>query len=232
MKVALLADIHGNAGALDAVLHAARAAGAARLLVAGDLVGYYYAPRRVLELLDDWQWDCVRGNHEDMLKSWRRDEDRERIRRKYGSGLEIACEQLNSDALDMLESLPHPLTLEVAGESATICHGAPWDLDEYVYPDAPEEKSTLLAGHGGALVVYGHTHYPVVWRVDGTIVVNPGSVGQARDRIPGACWAMWDTDDGSVVLGRETYDVSEVRAEARRRDPALPYLADVLTRTH
>lgn len=231
MKVALLADIHGNADALEAVLHAAEADGATRLLVAGDLVGYYYEPRRVLDLLHAWQWDCVRGNHEEMLRSWRNHEDRAGIRRKYGSGLAVVCEQLTLADLDLLQSLPHPLSLQVDGKSALICHGSPWDLNEYVYPDAPKSKSRTMASDGGMLVMYGHTHYPVVWQSGQTIVVNPGSVGQTRDGVPGACWAMWDTGDLSVTLRREAYDASKAQAQARKRDPALPYLADVLTRT-
>ena len=55
MRVALLGDVHGNELALAAVLEAARAAGAQALLVTGDLVGYYFAPDRVLELLRGWQ---------------------------------------------------------------------------------------------------------------------------------------------------------------------------------
>jgi hypothetical protein len=47
----------------------------------------------------------------------------------------------------------------------------------------------------------------------------------------GACWALWDTASGDVSLCRESYDVAALVAECRRRDPDLPYLADVLTRT-
>jgi hypothetical protein len=56
-------------------------------------------------------------------------------------------------------------------------------------------------------------------------------VGQPRDRKPGACWAIWDTQADTVVLRREPYDVSGITSECRRRDPDLPYLADVLART-
>ncbi len=231
MKVALLADIHGNAEALAVVLRAARKEGATRLLIAGDLVGYYYAPARVLEMLEAWQHDCIRGNHEEMLEAWRRGEGRERICRKYGSGVEVASTELSPGQLDRLTTLPHPLTLEIAERRVMLCHGMPGDLDEYAYPDAPREKRERLAKTGVDLVVFGHTHYPVVWRESGTIIVNPGSVGQPRDSIPGACWALWDSHDGAVTLRRESYDISRVQAEARKRDPDLPYLADVLGRT-
>ena len=67
MRIALLGDIHGNSFALAAVLEAARAAHVEKLLITGDFVGYYFWPREVLDMLDDWDVAAVRGNHEDML---------------------------------------------------------------------------------------------------------------------------------------------------------------------
>lgn len=231
MKVALLADIHGNADALAAVLRAAREEGVARILVAGDLVGYYYAADRVLELLGEWRCDSVRGNHEEMLADWRAGKRRDQIRRKYGSAFEVACQRLTPRQLDQLEGLSHPLVLRIGGRRVAVCHGAPWDLDEYIYPDAPEEKPRAMLDSDFDLVIFGHTHYPVVWRFGGAAVVNPGSVGQTRDYVPGACWVLWDTDGGTFTLRRETFDWEPVQTEARQRDPHLPYLADVLSRT-
>ena len=101
----------------------------------------------------------------------------------------------------------------------------------------PEERGVgadvvaKFAAEGQDLVVFGHSHYPVLWREGGCIVVNPGSVGQPRDRRPGACWALWDTASHAVTLHRESYDAAPLIAEARRRDPQLPYLWKVLTRT-
>jgi predicted phosphodiesterase len=83
---------------------------------------------------------------------------------------------------------------------------------------------------GHDVVVLGHTHHPMVARVDGTLVVNPGSVGQPRDRIPGAAWAILDTERRAVTFRREPYDVEAVAAQAARRDPDLPHLSAVLSR--
>ena len=69
MKLGLLGDIHSNNLALQAVLAAASSSGVEKLLITGDLVGYYYAPLEVLEMLQPWDRHIVRGNHEDMLNS-------------------------------------------------------------------------------------------------------------------------------------------------------------------
>lgn len=232
MKVGLLADIHGNAQALAAVLDAASAAGVSRLLIAGDFVGYYHEPGRVMALLADWNWDGVRGNHDEMLRGWPERSDADDIRRRYGSGLDVAVAELARDQVDILLRLPQSRDCIVGQRHALLCHGAPWDADMYVYPDAPADLRSRLAAPGRDLTVFGHTHYPVEWSEEPTLVINPGSVGQPRDRKPGACWALWDVDEHKVTLRRETYDMAPVIARAAQCDPDLPFLSTVLTRTH
>lgn len=232
MKVALMGDIHGNDQALRAVLEAAAAAEVDRLLVTGDLIGYYFAPRQVLDLLSEWNVDVVRGNHEAMLSAARGDSAYlAQVEARYGSGVRIAIEELNSKQLDELCALPHPLELTIDGARILLCHGAPWDLDQYIYPDAPHELLSRCAEEGHDLVVMGHTHYPMLRRTGKTVLVNPGSVGQPRDRKPGACWALLDTENLTIELRRERYDSSNLIRECRLRHPGLAYLSEVLERT-
>lgn len=231
MKLALLGDIHGNHLALQAVLAAASVSGVEKLLVTGDLVGYYYAPLEVLELLRPWDRHMVRGNHEDMLAAARSDPAYLlRVDARYGTGLRSAVEQLDAQQLDQLCALPHPLDLVIDGCRILLCHGAPWDVDQYVYPDAKPELLERCAIQEFDLVVLGHTHYPMHHKIGRTLVVNPGSVGQPRNRQPGAHWAIFDTVSRSVQLCREDYDSSTLVRECRQRHPELPYLAEVLLR--
>ena len=229
MKVALLSDIHANEVALSATLQAARSEGAEQLVCCGDFVGYYHAPDAMLALLDCWQWQGIRGNHEDMLECWLGGKDREAIHARYGSGIAIAA-RMPESAHTRLLSLPQRRDIEIDGRKVLLCHGSAWDPDHYVYPTAPLEERQRMASGGQDLVVYGHSHYPVIWRIENTMVVNPGSVGQPRDRKSGSCWALWDTRNMEVTLQRTSFDTHVVADRARRIDPHLPYLADVLTR--
>lgn len=232
MKLALIGDIHGNDRALEAVLEAASAANVDRLLVTGDLVGYYFAPIHVLNLLSAWDRDVVRGNHEVMLSAARIDFDYlSKVDARYGSGVRIAIEQLNSKQLDELCDLPHPLELEIDGVRILLCHGAPWDLDQYIYPDAEPTLIARCAAENYDLVVTGHTHYPMLKEIGNVTLLNPGSAGQSRDRQPGACWALFDTEDHTIELRRESYDSSDLVRECKLRHPELPYLSEVLLRT-
>lgn len=229
MKIALLGDVHGNHLALSAVLTAARREGADRLLVTGDLVGYYFWPSEVLQLLEPWDKVVVRGNHEDLLARGRREpEFLGSLERKYGSGTRVALDTLSSSQLDWLERLPHPQEIETDGQRILLCHGAPWDVDQYVYPDANPELLARVAESNHDWVVLGHTHYPMAHRIGSTSIVNPGSVGQPRNRQQGAHWALLDTASRQLSLRSEPYDCNSIVSEAQRRHPDMPYLAKVL----
>ena len=232
MKLALLGDVHGNHFALEAVLAAARKYGVEQLLITGDLVGYYFWPGEVLELLAPWSSVVVRGNHEDMLVAARSDPAfLSRVDARYGTGLRCAIEQLDAQQLDQLCALPHPLELDIDNCRILLCHGAPWDNDQYVYPDAQPAMLDRCAVQEFDLVVLGHTHYPMRHQIGKTLVVNSGSVGQPRNRKPGAHWAIFDTGDRSLQFHQEAYDSSVLVRECQQRQPELPYLADVLIRT-
>lgn len=231
MKVGLLGDIHGNADALRAVLARARADDVERLLVTGDLVGYYFEPAAVLELLSQWPIHTVRGNHEDMLaQSMDSEQAAQDIAQRYGSALGVAIQQLDREQLHMLRALPASVALELDGCNVLLCHGAPWSVDEYVYPDAPDTVLGRCADIEADIVVMGHTHYPMLKRVGDKILVNPGSVGQPRDGRPGAQWAVLDTESRSIEFRLEAYDRKALVTLCQERHPELPYLATILER--
>lgn len=234
MKVLVLSDIHGNATALHAVLSAAANAGAERILNAGDLIGYYTQPARVLAMLSEWPMDCVRGNHECMLSRARHDPSfLDACTARYGHGLAHALSDLHPDQIDWLCNLPIDLTLSVDGLRLRLAHGMPQDTDAYLYPDAEEDRlarAESRCSQDEALLILGHTHYQHLWTRPFRRILNPGSVGQPRDRRPGAAWALLDTVSGAIDLRREAYDSFPVAHEARRLDPTLPYLWTVLER--
>lgn len=232
MKLGLLGDIHGNALALESVLASATRLGVERLLITGDLVGYYFQPNKVLEMLLPWDKVIVKGNHEEMLASVIKSPSLlAAIEKKYGIGLRLATEQLSEQQLDELIKLP--MTVEVESNSCRVllCHGSPWDTDQYIYPDAADNLVNRCGSFNADIIVMGHTHYPMSRMLDSTLLINPGSVGQPRNRKPGAAWAILDTETHEVKFQKETYDIQSVIDEARQRQPHQAYLAEVLERT-
>lgn len=232
MKLGLLGDIHANHLALSAVLSAATRQGVECLLITGDIVGYYFFPREVLTFLEPWSKFMVRGNHEDMLHRSMTDVgELASITLRYGSGIQLALDQLSEKECEKLTELPHPLALTLGGRNILLCHGAPTDINKYIYPNSDLTAIKNHVTESTDLVVLGHTHYPMLRQLsDTTRLVNPGSVGQPRNGCTGACWASYDTENNKVTLHCEDYDHSQVQNEARIRHPELPYLAEVLSR--
>jgi len=228
----LLGDIHGNALALRNVLLAAEKQQVEALLITGDLVGYYFRPLEVLKLLEPWSRRAVRGNHEDMLSVARSNPSfLTKVNARYGSGLHAAIEQLSGLQLDELCALPHPTKIEIEKYKILLCHGSPWSTEEYIYPDADKNLLKRCSDTGFDVIVHGHTHYPAKHVVGKTLIVNPGSVGQPRNRQPGAHWAIFDAKTGEVQFRCEVYDPTQIMKECAAKNPELPYLAEFLKRT-
>jgi len=227
-----LSDIHGNAHALKSVLKSAKEKNIEKLLCCGDYVGYYYEPKKILSLLNEWKWQGISGNHEAMLKDWISEINRTNIQEKYGSGIAIAAYELTNKSAAFLYEMPSTCKIQVENYKIILCHGSPWDRDLYIYPDAKQEIIDKLFNYDSDfdMLVYGHTHYPVIWEKNHQIIVNPGSVGQPRDRKPEAAWAVWDTASHSVSFHRERYDFKPLINMCQKYDPEIKYLADVLVR--
>jgi putative phosphoesterase len=231
MKIAVLSDIHGNTVALAAVLAEVRAAGIERLFVLGDFVGYYYRPDEVLAQLAEFKTSMVRGNHETMMEESQHDDHAAKeVRAKYGSGVAHALQKLSASQIKELLALPETARVTEDGVTFFLCHGSPWDNNEYIYPDASEEVLKKCAGQGTDFVLLGHTHRPFIYTYDDTTVLNPGSVGQPRDVGNLASWAIINTANRSVMPRRTLFDVAPVIEEAQGIDPNVPYLTDVLQR--
>ena len=228
----MLGDIHGNALALRNVLQEAVKQQVETLLITGDLVGYYFEPLEVLKLLEPWSKYLVRGNHEDMLSVARSNPSfLTKVNARYGSGLHAAIEQLSGLQLDELCALPHPTEIEIEKYKILLCHGSPWSTEEYIYPDADKNLLKRCSDTGFDVIVHGHTHYPAKHVVGKTLLVNPGSVGQPRNRQPGAHWAIFDAETGDLQFRCEGYDPTQIIKECAQKNPELPYLAEMLIRT-
>lgn len=233
--IAILSDIHSNAQALRAVLAVVRRMEIREVFVLGDFLGYYYEAREVLALLADpaFHVTAVRGNHERMLARVRAGElGIEAVTEKYGHGLARAMETLPGSEQAHLAGLPDARRVEVADMHFLLAHGTPRAPECYVYPDAPAavlDEATASAGDAD-IVLLGHTHYPMVRACGAKLLVNPGSVGQARQRGGVADWCIVHAETGVVQPMATPYDVRPVLRAVQQRDPNVPYLRDVLLR--
>ena len=231
MKIGVLSDIHGNHYALEAVLELASKEKVEKILVLGDIVGYYYYPDRVLKMLN--QWDClmIKGNHETIIEQLLAGKIQEAdVRKKYGSGHKYAMEKLNTKELDWITMLPDRNMVSIDGVNFLMCHGAPWDANFYLYPDTDRKVLGRCGEYGADIVLTGHSHYSFVAPVKNGMLVNAGSVGQSRSMGGVAFWTLINTANKSIEIKTCPYNTADLIKAIENTDPDIPYLKNILSR--
>jgi predicted phosphodiesterase len=234
----ILSDMHGNAEALAAVLRRVRRKRFDATLVLGDLVGYGAAPNQVVEAIRDLPGQVyrVRGNHDKVVAGI---EDGSTFNHAALAAARWTAEHLNAANLRFVRELPKGPT--VLPEGFTICHGSPIDEDQYLLSifDAWE----VFSNYPAELSFFGHTHVPSVFVARGTetrvallrgasgsleletgarYLINPGSIGQPRDRDPRASYMTYDSRRRVVRWYRVDYPIE--RAQERIVRAELPRL--------
>ncbi len=228
MRYLILSDIHANTDALDSVLAAAPASSWDRLLVLGDLVGYGAEPNRVVDRIRALEpLAVIRGNHDKAACGL---EDGSSFNNIARLAAQWTFDALTDANREYLRALPAgPVTID---DGVEICHGAPFDEDHYIF-DAEDARRALDTA-SRTLCLFGHTHLPVVFRRDPSVLdgfvqdgaettvaiaagihylINVGSVGQPRDGDPRAAFGIYDSETLSLQLRRVIYPV----AAAQRR---------------
>lgn len=231
MKVAVISDIHGNHYALEQVLHAAKKNDVKHLLVLGDLVGYYYKPELVLDLISQWSYDLIQGNHERILFQIKQDELlKKTICQKYGRAHVMALESLTLNQFRLLQSLPERKKVNIEKCSFLLSHGSPWDKDLYLYPDSNKRLLKNFDDYTFDFNLIGHSHYSFGFCRKNSIVLNPGSVGQSREHGGKASWICIDTDNQSFQFKFTEYDTGQLKRDVKKYDPNINYNYEILNR--
>lgn len=231
MKIALLSDIHSNIFALEAVYKDLNDEKVDVILISGDIIGYYYWPKEVIELLsNDDRVFCVKGNHEKILEKTRNsDIEASFYRNKYGSGYDTCCEQLSDKHINWIFNLPDELYLTFNEITFFISHGSLNSIDDYIYPNAT--LSDLEDNYSTSdITVFGHTHYPFLHTHNGKILINPGSVGQPRDIGGLASYVVINTENFVTRFKRIRFDYSNLVETAKNKDKDLEYLWKIMYR--
>ncbi len=227
MRALVVSDLHANAEALRVVFAKVRRKSFDSVFCLGDFVGYGAQPNQVLDAMRTLRGRKVyiRGNHD-----------------RVAAGLDDANgfnQAAKAAALWTRDHLSAPnrrflrdLTVgPVMHRDVLLCHGSPYDEDEYVFN--VHHAAQVLSLFPAPFILFGHTHLPAVFsidkdfnvsgfavREDATVrldpnkryLINPGSVGQPRDRNPHSSFIILDTEKRSVQFFRVEYDVAKTQA--------------------
>ena len=221
MKVALIADVHANLPALEAVMEHARDRGCESFWNAGDSLGYGAFPDEVVGVLRNGALNIL-GNYDRKVlevRKRRADWQQSQMPEKW-LAFNWAYENLSKDNRRWLAGLPEQRRLEVEGKTVLIVHASPLSANEHLSSGVPQARFEALADAARAdIVVCGHSHVPFLVRVKGTWFVNPGSVGRPDDGDARASYATLTLRRGvfRVRHYRVDYDVERAAEESRRR---------------
>lgn len=231
MKLAVLADIHSNQYALLAVVNKLKYSKIDKVIILGDFIGYYYGIAEVFKLLEGFSVLAVKGNHEEMYFENINDESEYlKLKGKYGSSYDYIRSDLTSNQIDFLKNLPPTLELEIDDKKLLFCHGSPWLIDQYVYPDAPIDLLRGFKDYDYDIFFCGHTHYQAKLNFESKLIYNPGSVGQSREKGGYAFWGILNTATWDFQFMKTCYNKSQLIRECISNDPLLDYNVNVLNR--
>ena len=222
MRVLVVSDIHANRTALEAVLKDAGDYDATWCL--GDVVGYGPDPNESVSIFRSLPYlTCLVGNHDAAALG---DIDIASFNLDARLSVQWTQSAVTKDSLDFLRTLPGKIEIE----GQTLAHGSPRHPTWEYLLDLPTIASNF-AYFNTPYCFVGHTHLPVIYQLDGDqrlpehvipdefvpiqlcprAIVNPGSVGQPRDRKSEAAYGIFDTQAHTLEYRRVVYDIESVQ---------------------
>ena len=232
MRYLILSDMHANWDAFETVLRRARRKRFDAVLVLGDLVGYGGAPNQVVEAVRRLgpRLFTVRGNHDKVVAGI---DSGGNFNQTALTAAQWTTGRLTPGNLRYVRELPQgPMMVE---EGVAICHGSPLDEDTYVFSDV--DAWEIFSRFDMPVTFFGHTHIPSLFWLEGRVLgvkalrgtsgrialapggrylINPGSIGQPRDRDPRASYMIYDSKTRVVRWYRIPYPIGEAQARIRR----------------
>ncbi|GCE30300.1 serine/threonine protein phosphatase [Dictyobacter alpinus] len=184
MQLALIADIHGNLVALDAILADISRRRITQILCLGDVAFGGPQPVEVLQRLRELRCPVVMGNTDAWLLKPELKEQSSTFARN-GQDIGYWCsQQLSAEDTSFIESFVATYTWSLNATTTLLAyHGSPRSFKEQLHPTTPDEQVGQAIGDTNAQVLAGgHTHQQMLRRYKHHLLINPGSVGMAMDR--------------------------------------------------
>lgn len=230
---AIIGDIHGNLEALTAVLKDLRKRKVSEVICTGDIVGYGADPSKCIQAIQNLNASVVLGNHDlyavsDMDLSSFNESARATIQKTRNQLTVSEQEWLQNLPLQLAVDIPSSLTLKCSVVHSTMQVPEAWD-----YLLREDHAHDALKAQQEDIVFFGHTHVPALFSLnqeteefianyplkEGKVqlnkgwryLINPGSVGQPRDRDSRAAYALFDPENLTLELRRVKYNIRKAQ---------------------
>lgn len=234
MKYLVISDIHSNLEAFEKLLNIKKVKEVDKILFLGDLVGYGSNPNEVIDLFRSLKNVAyIRGNHDKVVAGI---ESSSLFNPVAAFSAEWSKHNITKENLEFLKNIE--MGPKVVDHFSTICHGSVFDEDYYVFSifEASESMKSMKTSVG----FYGHTHFPVMYllrnnkidtvpfvkdtkiKLDANTkyLLNPGSIGQPRDKDPRPSYIIFDSNKKELLFQRFSYSIK--KTQKKIRDAGLP----------
>ena len=229
MRYALIADVHANLPALEAVLRDVESKAPDVVYHLGDLVGYAPWPNQVVDRVRAAGFPGIAGNYDSTIATGDRPPGQDEA---SAFTFEWTMGETTPENRAYLLSLPfrldvRPLGGHAPGRTLTLVHAAPTLNTIAWWSHLPDEKHAEMAAQVGAragdVIAFGHIHRPWYREIEGIHFVSIGSVGRPKDGDPRACYVVLEMEGDAVRVEfvRVEYDIeAAVRGIAESGLPA------------
>ncbi len=239
MKYLIFSDIHGNLEAFKKLLSLKQIKNIDKMLFLGDLVGYGPDPDEVINLFKELKnVYYIRGNHDKVISDL---ESSSMFNPIAQFSAEWSKSNIGGKNKGFLRKFPKgPMVID---SFITICHGSNFDEDYYVF--SPYEALESLKFMTTSIGFFGHTHFPIMYMyrnkkinsvalesnktikldVNTRYLINPGSIGQPRDRNPDPSFIIFDSDKKVIKYYRFKYDYKLTQKKIRENGIPEPLAA-------
>lgn len=202
MKVAFISDVHANLEALQTVMRKIKKINPKKIYCIGDLCGYGADPNAVIEIIKKRNIPCVKGNHESAVTTG----DTSWFNPVAAQAIEWTIEHLHEEDFRFLSNLKDRFIVRIENYKAYMVHGSPRDF-LWGYLHEEDVNGDFVKEFDADILVIGHTHIPFIKKIKDKLVINCGAVGQPRDGINKASFAVFDTEKFAAEIVRVDYDI-------------------------
>lgn len=224
MKIAVLADIHGNGIALKYTVEDLAELGINKVVILGDVVMKGPMPCEVMNVLNQKGLEIlawIKGNTDlwfdeigdDWVPSTIKEEE------LYGF-YKFAKDNLNEDQISLIRGLPVEYSFSVDNINILCVHGTPKSITESIDGRVSTvEISKAIEGVDEQIILCGHSHVPFIGEVNGKRIVNAGSIGYSLDGDNRISYGILDVSDGNVEMinRRVSYPIDDLLGIAAER---------------